>query len=404
MDLTSRLCAAATLVLLASAAGCSFDNATGPRNAVQVAPHEAIALGTRFSCGITTTGGAYCWGMNREGELGNGATIPTAIPTRIAAQGPFMAVSASESSACALDASGVADCWGAIPDGAPTQTDRAEPVTVQSDVRFTSITVGASFACALDGSGLAYCWGANQAGQLGVGDTASRSSPTPVAGGIRFTQISAGFAHVCGATSGGTLYCWGDNISGQVGDTLRHSRTVMSPFAVPTSVPMRTVSAGSVYTCAVATSGLGYCWGGNTGGQLGDGTTQFRRTPQPIAGGLHFQSISVGRGNSELQHTCGFTTTGAAYCWGANAYGETGGPPETACIGASSAAVCNTLPVAVRHLSAVVAIDAGFAHSCAITRAGAMMCWGDNADGQLGNLSHEQPTAPVAVAGGLLFP
>lgn len=401
MSQTARLLRVVSCACLVTAAACSFDN-TSPGTHANVSARTALSLGTNFSCGVTTTGSAYCWGDNSLGQGGNGLIVPSTFPTAIAAAGPFLAVSASESSACALDSSGSVSCWGALPDGDATQSTRALPVKLASPVKFRSISVGDAFACGLDADGLAYCWGVNEAGQLGVGDTTARSAPMAVSGGIRFTQISAGFAHTCGATAGGTVYCWGDNGDGQVGDTTR-ARTVMQPHAVPTTLAMKSVSAGSVYTCAVAIDGTGYCWGFNTGGQLGDGTTQSHRLPHAVGGGLKFASISAERGNSELEHTCGVTTAGVAYCWGANSAGEVGGPASDACIGFGAAAVCNLLPLAVRSLKTVVAIDAGYAHSCAITSAGAMMCWGDNSAGELGDGTHAQQAVPVTVLGGLHF-
>jgi alpha-tubulin suppressor-like RCC1 family protein len=392
----------AALACLAAASGCSFDHVTGAARSVSVPPQSALALGSNFTCGIITDGTGYCWGANDVGQSGNGLVLPSGFPTAIAAKGPFIAMSASEASACALETSGSAVCWGFLPDGDRNITTSAVPVEFHSSVHLESLTVGDGFACGLDGSGAAYCWGLNNLGQLGVGDTLPRDTPTPVLGGLRFTQLSAGFAHACGATASGTAYCWGDDGAGQIGISARAER-VLQPIAVNTSVPLRSVAAGSVYTCAIAESGLAYCWGINTGGQLGDGTTTPHRSPEPISGGLRFTAISADRGASELEHTCGITVSGAAYCWGANSFGEVGGPAETACIAFAGAAVCNRTAVAVRDLDPVIAIDAGLGHTCAITRAGVMKCWGDNSLGELGDGSRTQQATPVAISGDLRF-
>jgi alpha-tubulin suppressor-like RCC1 family protein len=69
----------------------------------------------------------------------------------------------------------------------------------------------------------------------------------------------------------------------------------------------------------VTTAGAAYCWGANDHGQLGDGTTAFRVTPAPVAGGLTFASVTA-----SSYYTCGVTTVGVAYCWGENLFGELG--------------------------------------------------------------------------------
>jgi hypothetical protein len=390
------------VVVLATTAGCSFDNAAAPAHGVPTFARTDLALGSGFSCGVTTAHASYCWGANEMGQGGNGSTFSNGAPTLVALEDPVAAISASESTTCSLSTSGTVSCWGVIPDGTPLGNPRATPVTIETHAPLVSLTVGSAFACGLDETGRAFCWGANGHGQLGTGDTLPHLGAMPVVDGIHFTQLAAGFAHVCGASRGGTVYCWGDNTYGEIGIGKRVSR-VLHPTAIATSIPMQSVASGSIYACAIATDGLAYCWGDNSAGQLGDGTAHAHSTPQPVTGGLRFTSLAASRGNSVMDHTCGITTEHAAYCWGANSSGEAGGPAETACIAFGLAALCNTLPIAVRSLGAAVAVDAGTTHSCAILTDGSMSCWGDNDKGEIGDGTHSDQTAPVALPGGLRF-
>jgi alpha-tubulin suppressor-like RCC1 family protein len=323
------------------------------------ATFEAIAAGPRHTCGLTSRGVAYCWGNNWEGQLGDG-----------------------------------------------TRTGRTGPVPVLGDLVFKTITVGGTHTCGLTTDGAAYCWGNNRFGQLGDGTERNRTSPVSVLGGLRFKTLSAGRAHTCGLTAwndrvtdtmrpGGLAYCWGANDVGQLGDDTASNRA--SPAAVVRSRIFNTLSAGGDHACgieeqvrrepsgsAIVTGGPAYCWGGNWLGQLGDGTTTNPTQPVAVAGGLVFQAISAG-----TSHTCGLTTEGAAFCWGADGYGAT------------SARLTN--PAAVAGGLAFRAISAGEDHACALTTAGAAYCWGSNANGELGDGTTISHFGPVAVSGGLVF-
>ena len=87
----------------------------------------------------------------------------------------------------------------------------------------------------------------------------------------------------------------------------------------PVHLTFAAVSAGYLYTCGLTTAGVAYCWGFNSIGQLGDGTTTDRASPVLVGGGLSFAAVSTGSG-----HNCGLTTVGAVYCWGGNLHGQLG--------------------------------------------------------------------------------
>ena len=74
-----------------------------------------------------------------------------------------------------------------------------------------------------------------------------------------------------------------------------------------------------MHTCALTGDGDALCWGRNTYGQLGDGSTADRVTPVLVLGGINFATLY-----SSGAHTCGTTSTGRSYCWGYNVAGQLG--------------------------------------------------------------------------------
>src|SRR6266702_2374744 len=151
------------------------------------------------------------------------------------------------------------------------------------------------------------------------------------------------------------------------------------------------LNGGYVHTCGVSTSRAAYCWGDNVFGQLGDGTTSspwYRPSPAPVAGGLRFTMLSAG-----VWHTCGVTTGGAVYCWGDNFFGQLG----------DGTTAGRTTPVPVAGGLRFAAVSAGSFHTCGVTTSGAAYCWGDNQNGLLGDGTTDRRAMPAPVVGGFRF-
>lgn len=284
-----------------------------------------IDAGNAFACGLTTGGSIYCWGYNGFGQIGDGSTATH--PDTFFVGADYIAVSASKfyGHTCGVKTGGAAYCWGAngqaqVGNGSQS-LNHPTPDSVRGGLSFTTISAGAGgfHTCALTANGAPYCWGNNGSGALGDSTTTLRMVPTAVFGGLTFATISTGGAHTCGITTAGAAYCWGLNNLGQLGN----NDTVRSIIPVPVSggFTFATISAGGQHTCAVTTTHVGYCWGENDNGQVGDGTQGTQRwTPTLVAGNLSFESISAG----DYLHTCGVTTSHAAYCWGAGGDGRLG--------------------------------------------------------------------------------
>lgn len=353
-----------------------------------------------FVCGVATTGAAYCWGYNSNGELGiDSSTGPemcgplfcSSKPVPVAGGLTFAKVAAGASFACALTTTGAPYCWGNNVGGQlgnGTTTDSLVPNPVGGGLTFASLSAGEGFACGLTTAGAAYCWGINDDGQLGIGDSTGpgacnsfqcSSLPIAVSGGLTFAGISAGRGYACGWTAAGVAYCWGHGALGH--DTTAYSPV---PLAVNGGLTFAAVTTGTVHACGVTTSGAGYCWGFNTDGELGDGTTTQRLSPVPIFGTLVFTTLSAGTG-----FTCGIASSPhLTACWGYNGYGGLGNGTQTSSL----------LPVSVMGGIDFATVSAGAWSTCGITVNHVAYCWGEDTWGESGNgVRNAGNRIPVAV-------
>lgn len=347
-----------------------------------------LPAGTGGTCGLMTVGAAFCWGASESGQIGDGTTRRTTIPTAVLGGRTFAALTVGAAHTCGLTAAGSAWCWGAnaagqLGDG--STANRFVPTEVTGGVVFTSLFAGDRHTCGLTAQGEAYCWGSNEYGQLGDGTAVDRRQPTAVAGGLTFALLSGGGAHTCGLTNGGDAYCWGDNQFGALGDGTTANRR--QPTAVGGTVTLLGLTAGAEHTCGWDANGAAFCWGRNDRGQLGDGTTAgTARTPAPVAGGLSFAVVVTGVGSA---HTCGLTPAGAAYCWGANADGQVG----------DGSVASRLSPTAVSGGLVFTDLSVGGSHSCGVTSAGGTgYCWGANGMGQVGDGTLANRFSPVGIA------
>lgn len=281
-----------------------------------------LVAGLGHNCGLTATGAAYCWGGNGLGQLGDGGPGGgiSASPMPVVGGHSFAELAAGAFHTCGITSSGAAYCWGANTYGqlgTSVAPWTSTPLPVEGGHTFTRIEAGGSNStCALDVSGAAYCWGAG--GTLGNGHFDNQFAPVPVLGGHRFTDLAVGGGHTCGVTITGAAYCWGYNGYGQIGDgTLDHA---WIPVAVTGGLTLVRVAPGLEHSCGVVISGATYCWGNNANGQLGIGAFGApQTTPMAVAGGHVFVELAAGGG-----HTCGRKDAGAMFCWGSGAQGQLG--------------------------------------------------------------------------------
>ena len=171
--------------------------------------YATISAGLTHTCAVAVGGSGYCWGWNGMGQLGDGTTTPRSTPTAVAGGRTFTQISTGQGyHSCAVESTGRAYCWGEnkqgqLGNGTTNQGNTSNPVAVSISwvlwsKTLTQVSVGASYTCAISTDESAYCWGDNSSGQFG--NNSSTSSTTPVAAGWDklFTQIDAGNNHTIG--------------------------------------------------------------------------------------------------------------------------------------------------------------------------------------------------------------
>lgn len=185
-----------------------------------------IAPGLEHTCAIMAADStAWCAGDDTYGELGDGTALSSATPVAVAGGFKFRSISSGNDFSCGITTTGDAYCWGRndvgeLGDPAETGAQSSLPRLVTGGHVFRTVSVGGRTACALTADGSAYCWGDNGFGELGNGQSYNppfSATPVAVIGGLKFDVVSVGSFHACGIATTGYTYCWGSAQYGQTG-------------------------------------------------------------------------------------------------------------------------------------------------------------------------------------------
>jgi alpha-tubulin suppressor-like RCC1 family protein len=238
------------------------------------------------ACAITMSRAAFCWGDNSAGQLGNGTDRSSRVPTRIG--GPpgllWRQLTMGGAHTCGITTGNGAWCWGTNASGQlgdGTKIRRFIPGAVSGALAVAQIEAGLFHTCAATTAGRAYCWGDG----IAIGNGAGLdpvATPTPVAGRRTWDNVSGGSGFTCAVTATARGLCWGSGASGALGNGT--SLNQLRPVPVAGSLSFVAINAGSEFACGVGTNGQGWCWGGNSNGQLGDGSLVSKMTPSPVLG------------------------------------------------------------------------------------------------------------------------
>ena len=380
--------------------------------------------GLAGTVGMKPVNGVATFSDLRIGLAGTGYTLlANAVPLGTVVSGtsaPFDIAPVAPASLAFIDSGlNVAGIGGVLPVGQPfaldvaivdsfsnTSTTATNAVTMSLGASPSGATLGGTLTVAAI-QGLAHFRNltVDQAGAYTLVATAGTLSPAQsnrraFASGT-FVAVSAGSAHTCGMTSAGTMYCWGSNSHGQLGDGTTTDRS--SPVPVGGGLTFSSVSTGGSHTCGVTPAGDAYCWGLNDHGQLGDGTTADRTSPVRVAGGLRFAGLGPGFPalSAGASHTCGLVpnTSGEpfTYCWGLNDHGQLGDGTmnqRTSPTPVAAAGQNGLPPLQLDNVSA------GGAYTCGLNYdTGWDYCWGVNSNGQLDDGTTTDRASPVLIGG-----
>ena len=264
---------------------------------------------------LRADGTVWAWGLNQQGQLGDGTTNPSTTPIRVPGLSGMTDIASGSAHSLAVKSDGTVWGWGYngygnLGDG--TATQRLTPVQVPSLSGVVRVAAQAEHSLAVKSDGTVWGWGNNGYGQLGDGTTHTRSTPVQVTGLTIVVGISTDNDHSLAVKSDGTVWGWGYNYFGQLGDGTTTER--LTPVQVTGLSGVVAVAAGSYnYSLALKSDGTVWAWGHNYNGQLGDGTTTDRLIPVQVSGLSAVIAIAAGNGASFAIKADGSTLTWGSY-------------------------------------------------------------------------------------------
>ena len=357
-----------------------------------------LAIGRDHACARLDNGGVWCWGQNDQGQIGDPSLIDSSTPVQVMGLSEVAEVAVGQDHSCARLESGAVRCWGSGSDGqlgdGGTDDTVAEPVAVDGIDDAIALALGDDFSCALEGDGTISCWGEGDDGQLGDDSATGHPRPEPVAwpeGVGRALQIGVGQKHGCAVSDEGRVLCWGSSELGQLGDGTQVDHLVPTPttdFGVAVAL-----AVGGFHACAVDEEGGTWCWGSTTRGQIGlvednpDDECASEEGPiscLPVPVPLPERAQLLAAGK---EHTCAAVEGGAVLCWGSNQEGQlgNGGFDDTP----------EPTPLSVPVPTPVVELESGETQSCSVSGTREIFCWGGNRAGQLGQTARLTSPLPL---------
>lgn len=377
----------------------------GPRHLTNV---RSLAAGARHTCALTTNGEVYCWGDNGDGQVG----LPVAVarsekPVKVPLPAGVKKIAATAFHTCALIGFDL-HCWGrnacgqvGAGDMAASRQPRRVVDPASGPQQWTDVAPGLDHTCAIESGGATYCWGCNSKLQSGGAGAAPVSRPTNAGVDKQgVTGIAAGPGHTCvfGSGAPAVARCWGSEVAGALGNGDPPNDATKD--AVPANVgsTVTALSAGEGHTCAVDANKAIVCWGDNGFGQVGLGAAGAI-VSAPSGRIPLVQALVLSAGGAFTCFVAG--ADGRVRCVGTNEHGELGraGATDTSPHPAPEAVV---RPGSATEPLTATFVAAGREHACAIvTGTGEVACWGNGADGQLGDGTAGGPprTVPVLVSG-----
>jgi len=373
-----------------------------------------LVAGRHHTCMVNPEGQVTCWGSNERRQLGHDQLPKANAPSVVPGVADVVEVAAGDHHTCVRDEEMKVHCWGGKHLELQSVAELRDVMSVASGGRDAcavehdgavkcwnmhqstvtldpiggiddalDIAMGERHACARTRKGRVSCWGSNRFGQLGDGRSRFRSAAAEVQGLGSVVDIAAGKSHTCALRYDGDVLCWGWGGRGQLGNGINADAN--RPVKVQDlGAPATEIAAGDDFTCARLDDGRVQCWGSAEHGQLGQGVVDEEAVfSRPVWVTGVVEATALAAGQ---KHACAEMAGDRVVCWGANAEGQMGEGPR----------LFRPLPTKHPHLEEpVVALGAGSAHACAVMDAGRVRCWGHNRTWQLGDRAASRCATPI---------
>jgi alpha-tubulin suppressor-like RCC1 family protein len=394
-------------VVAAPASASAAVSAGLKRQTPVVVKRAAVAAGLYHGLALSSTGAVFAWGWNIVGQLGNGSTNGSDVPVRVRLPGGtrVTGISAGFAHSVAVTSTGAVLAWGKnyngdLGNGSTTDSDVPVKVDLPAGTQVIAIAAGSEHSLAVTSTGAVLAWGYNADGELGNGGTGSSNVPVNVSlpAGTRVTAVAAGALHSLAVTSTGAVLAWGYNADGELGNGGTTNSDVPVMVKLPAGTKVTAVAAGGYYSLALTATGRVLAWGYDADGELGDGGTTNSHVPVMVKlpAGTKVTAFAAGGSPEGVGgttfgpgHSLALTASGAVLAWGYNTDGELG----------NGGTASSELPVRVKLPAGtkVTAVAAGELNSLAVTSRGTVLAWGGNNFGQLGDGNYKGSDLPVKV-------
>ncbi|WP_080835882.1 OmpL47-type beta-barrel domain-containing protein [Cohnella massiliensis] len=328
--------------------------------------NSTMVEGVRQNFAWNEFGTVWGWGLNDQGQLGDGTTINRSTAVTIPALQDYTMISTGLRENIGLRADGTVWTWGMLFNG-----QSAPPAKVDGLDNIVSISTGGLHFMALKEDGTVWTWGDNAFGQLGDGTDTFRSVPMQVPGLSSVVAVSGSYYNSLALKEDGTVWVWGSSLHGALGKNVATGYLQKTPMQITELSDIIQIDMAYLHGMALRKDGTVWTWGFNQYGQLGDETVTDRAAPAQVQGLSGIVKISA-----SYAHSLALSEDGMVWAWGDNTYGE---------VGDGTAVQQRTKPVRAAHATGMTDIVAAEFYSFAIKSDGSIWSWGNNAYGQLGN-------------------
>ena len=365
-----------------------------------------VALGTKHSVAITSSGRIFTWGDNEYGQLGNGTMKDSSTPIDITSQfnlnegETFTKINMGYYNSSALTSEGRFFTWGYNGNGElgngwgdhnPTPTDITSKFNLDASETIEIISVGSHHSAIATSNGRVFAWGDNSTGQLGDGSNSTKSTPIEItkrfnlSRGDKILGLYLNGIHSTAVSSEGRVFTWGANLVGQLGNGTTKDKNkpveITNLFNLSPEEKIVTLNSGFGHLSAISSNNKIFVWGNNSYGSLGIGTLANQLSPLEITDYFDLtEDETVNCLSLGADYTIALTSANRLFSWGKNTTGQLGDRTTTDKLIPSEISD----QFALASGETIARVSSSYWHSAVLTTKGRLFIWGGNDDGQLG--------------------